>query len=257
MDEQQLLAAWRDGDEDAGEILFERYYESLSRFFRSKAGEQAPDLIQRTFLVLVETQARIREGTTFQAYLFGVARNILLEHYRGKRRDGERFDPAERSVEDFGPTPTTLIAQVQETQLLLQALRKIPVESQMILELYYWESMTAKDIGDVLEIPEGTRGTLPRSARTRAGLGAEEVEDLGETGARPFRCPYSVVTLSASWRKIRLCGPAPKPRSSTNPTTPSATATPVTPATAPVVPCLGGIGSGQRASYQHSADHRL
>jgi superfamily II DNA/RNA helicase len=33
-----------------------------------------------------------------------------------------------------------------------------------------------------LEIPEGTRGTLPRQARTRAGLEAEEVEDLGETG---------------------------------------------------------------------------
>jgi len=164
-DEQQLLGAWREGDEDAGEILFERYYESLSRFFRSKAGEQAPDLIQRTFLVLVETQTRIREGTSFQAYLFGVARNILLEHYRGKRRDGERFDPDERSVEDLAPTPTTLIAQVQETQLLLQALRKLPVDSQTILELYYWENMTAKDIGDVLEIPEGTARTRIRRAK--------------------------------------------------------------------------------------------
>ena len=35
-----------------------------------------------------------------------------------------------------------------------------------------------------LGIPEGTRGTLPRSARTRAGLGAEVLEDLGETGAK-------------------------------------------------------------------------
>lgn len=165
IDEQQLLTAWRGGDEDAGEALFERYYDSLSRFFRSKAGEQAPDLIQRTFLVLLETQARMREGTTFQAYLFGVARNILLEYYRGKRRDGERFDPAERSVEDMAPTPTTLLAQAHETRLLLQALRRIPVESQMILELYYWENMTAKDIGDVLEIPEGTARTRIRRAK--------------------------------------------------------------------------------------------
>ncbi len=35
-----------------------------------------------------------------------------------------------------------------------------------------------------LDIPEGTRGTLPRGARTRAGLDAEDVEDLGETGRR-------------------------------------------------------------------------
>jgi superfamily II DNA/RNA helicase len=37
---------------------------------------------------------------------------------------------------------------------------------------------------DDLDIPEGTKGTLPRAARTRAGLDAETVEDLGETGHR-------------------------------------------------------------------------
>ncbi|WP_233149782.1 DEAD/DEAH box helicase, partial [Kineosporia sp. A_224] len=36
-----------------------------------------------------------------------------------------------------------------------------------------------------LDIPEGTKGMLPRAARTRAGLDAEEVEDLGETGRGP------------------------------------------------------------------------
>ncbi|MEU6388705.1 DEAD/DEAH box helicase [Streptomyces sp. NPDC046939] len=35
-----------------------------------------------------------------------------------------------------------------------------------------------------LNIPAGTKGVLPRSERTRAGLGAEEIEDLGETGGR-------------------------------------------------------------------------
>ncbi|MEU1159074.1 DEAD/DEAH box helicase, partial [Streptomyces sp. NPDC005918] len=35
-----------------------------------------------------------------------------------------------------------------------------------------------------LNIPAGTKGVLPRAERTRAGLGAEEVEDLGETGGR-------------------------------------------------------------------------
>ncbi|GAB3263159.1 DEAD/DEAH box helicase [Arthrobacter pigmenti] len=35
-----------------------------------------------------------------------------------------------------------------------------------------------------LDIPEGTKGRLPRSKRTHAGLGAEKIEDLGETGKR-------------------------------------------------------------------------
>ncbi|MDT0166512.1 DEAD/DEAH box helicase, partial [Actinotalea sp. AC32] len=38
-----------------------------------------------------------------------------------------------------------------------------------------------------LDIPEGTRGTLPKESRTRAGLEAETLEDLGETGKRVTR----------------------------------------------------------------------
>ncbi len=37
---------------------------------------------------------------------------------------------------------------------------------------------------DELDIPEGTKGRLPRAAQTRAGLGAEVLEDLGETGGK-------------------------------------------------------------------------
>ncbi|HLS03139.1 MAG TPA: ATP-dependent helicase, partial [Actinomycetales bacterium] len=38
-----------------------------------------------------------------------------------------------------------------------------------------------------LDIPAGTKGVLPKDQRTRAGLGAERVEDLGETGKRTSR----------------------------------------------------------------------
>ncbi len=159
------MATWRAGDEDAGVELFERYYEAISRFFRSKAWDAASDLIQRTFLACLETRDRMREGTAFRSYLFGIARNILLEHYRGKRRDGDRIDFAERSVEDFGPTPATVLGRHQETLLLLQALRRIPIDSQTILELYFWENMTAGDIAKIMDVPEGTTRTRIRRAK--------------------------------------------------------------------------------------------
>ena len=41
---------------------------------------------------------------------------------------------------------------------------------------------TSPHLYEALSIPEGTKGVLPRAERTRAGLGAEELEDLGETG---------------------------------------------------------------------------
>ncbi|MFI0983011.1 DEAD/DEAH box helicase [Streptomyces sp. NPDC021093] len=43
---------------------------------------------------------------------------------------------------------------------------------------------TSPHLYEILSIPAGTKGILPRADRTRAGLRAEEVEDLGETGGR-------------------------------------------------------------------------
>jgi len=164
-DDQRLLEAWRRGDEDAGETLVERHYEALVGFFRTKAGTDAPDLIQRTFLRMLESQHRMREGTPYRCYLFGIARNVLYEHYRGQKRNNERFQPQVASVADLGASPTGLIADAQETELLLQGLRRIPLEFQIILELYYWESMTAKQLAAILDVPEGTARTRLRRAK--------------------------------------------------------------------------------------------
>ncbi|MFD5101725.1 DEAD/DEAH box helicase [Streptomyces albidochromogenes] len=46
---------------------------------------------------------------------------------------------------------------------------------------------TSAHLYEILGIPAGTKGILPRADRTRAGLRAEEVEDLGETGGRGRR----------------------------------------------------------------------
>jgi len=48
---------------------------------------------------------------------------------------------------------------------------------------------TSEFLYESLDIPAGVRGRLPRAARTRAGLGAEHVEDLGETGRFRGRSP--------------------------------------------------------------------
>ena len=167
MDEDQaLLDAWRDGDKRAGNQLVSKYYSLIERFFLNKVPDSAAaDLIQRTFLKLLEGRDRIRETASLRAYLLGIARNLLYQFYDRRRRDGARVDFATQSAADLGPSPTTMIAREQEAQLLFQALRRIPLESQMILELYYWESMRAREIAALLEVPEGTARTRIRRAK--------------------------------------------------------------------------------------------
>jgi len=164
--DEQLLSAWCSGEEGAGESLFERHYESIARFFRNKVGhDAAPDLIQRTFLALVESRSRFRGESSFRTFLFAVAHNVLHRHYRSKRRGGEHLDFAAVSVSDLGPSATALLAQRDEERALLAALRRIPIEHQEILELYFWEHMKALEIAAILSMPEGTVRTRIRRAK--------------------------------------------------------------------------------------------
>ena len=52
--DEALLDRWREGDKQAGAILIDRHHESLARFFMTKLGPEADDLVQATFLGLLE-----------------------------------------------------------------------------------------------------------------------------------------------------------------------------------------------------------
>ncbi len=160
--DEALVQAWRDGDQSAGAKLFDRYYSSVARFFRNKVGPESSDLIQATFLACFEGLGRMR-STNFRSYLFAIACNLLRKHYRGKSRD--RTDFGSISVYDLDPSPSSVMAANQQQRQLLEALRRIPLELQIILELFYWESLTAAHIAEVLEIPVGTVKTRIRRAR--------------------------------------------------------------------------------------------
>lgn len=174
-DDVVLLGAWQGGSEAAGAELFRRYYAPVLRFYRSKVGPQAPDLVQRCFLGCLEARMRIREGGNFRSFLFGVARNVLLMHFRGNRRDREHLDFTERTAEDLGASPVSLLAREREAQLLLQALRSIPLEYQIVLELYYWEGLNSREIADMDASPESTIRTRLRRAKERLEKRMEEL----------------------------------------------------------------------------------
>lgn len=162
--DEELLAAWRSGDSRAGEELFERHYAAMARFFANKAGDEGPDLTQRAFLALLEGKDRFRADSSFRTYLFGIARNVLYKHLRSKVRHGP-FDALRTSVRDLGPSPTAVLAKRRQDQLLLDALRGLPIELQVILELHYWEDLPGPALAGVLEIPEGTARTRLRKAK--------------------------------------------------------------------------------------------
>ncbi len=168
MTDLELARAWRRGDRAAGEQLFERHYAAVARFFRNKVGDSdgvADDLVQKTFLACVEGLDRYREQASFRTYLFSIAYRLLCRLYRARRRHPAPIDFAIVTVQALDPSPSAIVARSDEQRLLLEALRRLPFNYQVALELVYWESMTAADAAAVLEIPLGTAKTWIRRAR--------------------------------------------------------------------------------------------
>lgn len=180
VDDRALLAAWRAGDRRRGNELFQRHIRSVSRFFRTKVPEAAEDLTQSTFLALAELEpARLAE-VPFRAYLFGVARNQLLMHLRSKTRNDQRFDPLTWSAPDAGASPVRAVAQLQQQRVVAEALQQLPVDYQVALELFYFESLPVAEIAEALGRPVGTIKSLLARGRDQlreriAALGSQDL----------------------------------------------------------------------------------
>ncbi|MBL4687442.1 MAG: sigma-70 family RNA polymerase sigma factor [Nannocystaceae bacterium] len=161
----ELFDRWADGDRAAGNQLIRRHFDAVYKFFRNKVSSEAEDLIQRTFLACTEARARYRRESPFRAFLLGLARIELLNHYRRQGRPGAQIDASVTAVHDLRTSPTGLLVQFEEQRILLDALRRIPIDSQIVLELSYWEGMNSTALGEVLQIPAPTVRSRLRRAK--------------------------------------------------------------------------------------------
>jgi len=189
MGDRELLRAWNAGDREAGNRLFQRHFDGIFRFFYSKTRVGIDDLVQRTFLSLAERSERLADDVEIRPYLFGIARNLLYRSFRERCRDERYFAPLETSAADLDDSPSVIADRREQLRLLLASLQAIPLDLQIVLELYYWEEMAAPGIASVLEIPVGTvRSRIRRaiaclrealaSRATSAGVLESTVADL-------------------------------------------------------------------------------
>lgn len=180
VDANQLVLAWRAGDKKAGEKLYQRNIERLYRFFRTKISDFSAieDLVHETFLVLLKDQ-NFRGGSAVSTYLFGVARFKLYEYYRAKKRS-EKLEKqiADLSVAELSQhSPFSVINGKRELRALLEALRRLSVDRQIMMELYYWEGFTSAEIGAVIGIPDTT--VRSRLGRTKKKLARDVAKLMG------------------------------------------------------------------------------
>lgn len=158
----ELLKAWRAGDQASGETLFERHFDTLYRFFYNKTtAAQLDDLVQDTFAACLSTPTPLEGPTAFRSYLLGIARHKLIDRYRAQGR----AQIESLSAHELGVAPIDAAERNQERRLLLRSLRRLPLESQVLLELAYWEGLKDREMAQLYECPLGTLKSRLRKAR--------------------------------------------------------------------------------------------
>lgn len=163
-EDQQLLDAWRQGSKQAGSIIYDRYNTCVIRFFRYRDPERVEDHVQTTFMRLCQGKNRIRDGHRLGAYVRKIAHYVWLETIRSK----QSFNPFRDSLVEMQPGLSTQISHSQRCRRFDRALMHLPVNDRTLIESFYVDGMTLKEIALILNMSDS--GVRTRKARVIARL---------------------------------------------------------------------------------------
>lgn len=186
--------------------LLTRFFPRIRRFFATKVSDRrvVENLMQRTFEAAVDRIGGSEEEVTpDSSFFFGIARVVLLEHYRKVKKslvegmsEEDRFigdsPMIELSNEFFDLSNFPL-----DRRLMISALRRLALDDQIVVELYFFESLPASQICDVLgESESAIRGRVRRAREETEVI----VRKLAES---PAQLKSTQMTLSRWAQRVR------------------------------------------------------
>ena len=170
--DSELVRLIQARDSAAFEELFARLADPLRRHLVSivRDAAAAEDLLQEVFLRLWTHSDRWEGRGTLEAWLFGIATNLALNHVRSARRRKQQplpVQPPTADDDDDSPLPGWMIdaAALGPDQIAAQAelrdrvndlLDELPDDKRQLLRLAYANQMNLQDIADLLGVPKGT-----------------------------------------------------------------------------------------------------
>jgi RNA polymerase sigma-70 factor (ECF subfamily) len=148
IDDIQLLKIAQEGNTEAFGAIYERYAEKVFRYLNAHLGNglDAEDLTEEVFIRVWRSLPDYRErGTPFLSFVFRVARNALIDHYRRERRAVGQLSSDEVVVADHKPGPVEIVSQQMEQQELREALEGLREDYRNVLVLRFLSDLDPED----------------------------------------------------------------------------------------------------------------
>jgi RNA polymerase sigma-70 factor (ECF subfamily) len=160
-DTQQIARGLRQGDVLLLQALVEQYQYRLVRYLIYLLGmrDEVDDLIQETWLRVLERGRSYDGRSRFEPWLFTIARNLTIDHMRKRRSlslDSNDDDTAALSPVSHTPSPFTLAARTEDSQRLAQSLQALDFIYREALVLRFQEDLSLQEIATVVGAPVST-----------------------------------------------------------------------------------------------------
>ncbi len=125
------MAAYRAGDAAAFDALYARHRGGVFRYFRRHTGNPAlaDELFQDVWMRLIDARARYEPQARFTTWLYTIAHNRLMDHFRaaGRAQLVSYDDPEDDPLDDLpahDPQPDGHLERKQSAARLLAAIEK-------------------------------------------------------------------------------------------------------------------------------------
>ena len=152
--DEDLMLAYGRGDHAAFDQLYARHRGGLYRFLLRGAGQRASaeELYQEAWARVIAARARWRPEAKFATWLYQIAHNLLVDHYR-RQRHGSRGEDDEARLallaDESQPGPEAALSAFQQRRGLQRAIEALPDEQRVALLLRLERELSLEEIGEI------------------------------------------------------------------------------------------------------------
>jgi RNA polymerase sigma-70 factor (ECF subfamily) len=175
--DEELIAAFQQGDRDAYTLLVGRFKHPLVNFVYRFVGDydQADDVVQETFIRLYQKADAYKPVAKFSTWLYTIAANLARTALRSRSRHGtfslyrKRGEEGEREVEirdDRYPADAMAEGTLRQ-EIIQRALNELPEQYREAVILYDIQELSYEEICAITGMNMGTLKSRLNRGRTR------------------------------------------------------------------------------------------
>lgn len=158
IDEKELLVRMQQGDRGAFEAIYNHYKHRLAatliRLLRDD--ELAKDVLQDLFMRIWNSRGQIDAGQPFRAYLYRIAENLVIDHYRKAARNHTMQAAMLRADYDVHRQTEERIFAKDELAYVRSIINKLPQQQRRAYVLHKFEGKSYREISELMNISPST-----------------------------------------------------------------------------------------------------